>query len=81
MFAAALLALAAATQPPSFGIKDDKFVINGTIPIKLASGSLHYSRVVPELWEDRLQRLRALGLNSIKIVRAVELSCGRRGAL
>lgn len=50
---------------PSFGIHNNKFIINGTQPTKLASGSIHYSRVHPGLWDDRLGRMRAMGLNSI----------------
>lgn len=29
------------------------------------SGSIHYFRVHPDYWQDRLQRIRALGLNAI----------------
>ncbi|KRC58772.1 beta-galactosidase [Agromyces sp. Root81] len=34
-------------------------------PHRVLSGSIHYFRVHPELWRDRLERLAALGLNTI----------------
>ncbi|MFL9655164.1 glycoside hydrolase family 35 protein [Streptomyces sp. PB17] len=34
-------------------------------PHRLLSGSLHYFRVHPEQWADRLRRLAALGLNTV----------------
>lgn len=33
---------------------------------RILSGAIHYYRVVPQLWHDRLARLRALGLNTIE---------------
>ena len=54
-----------ATPLPSFGVANDRFVINGTQPVSLRAGSIHYSRVHPDLWDDRLSRLRALGLNAV----------------
>lgn len=33
---------------------------------RILSGAIHYYRVVPELWRDRLARLRAMGLNTIE---------------
>ncbi|GAA1737545.1 beta-galactosidase [Isoptericola hypogeus] len=34
-------------------------------PHRVLSGSVHYFRVHPDLWEDRLRRVRAMGLNTI----------------
>ncbi|MEV8535551.1 beta-galactosidase family protein [Streptomyces sp. NPDC051211] len=34
-------------------------------PHRILSGALHYFRVHPELWEDRLARLRAMGANTV----------------
>lgn len=34
-------------------------------PHRILSGSLHYFRVHPEQWTDRLERLAALGLNTV----------------
>lgn len=35
-------------------------------PFQYISGTFHYFRVHPDLWEDRLKRVRALGLNVIQ---------------
>ena len=67
----AQLATGEATQPPtnspvkrSFAIEDDMFVRNGAATA-LLSGSMHYTRVHPHYWQDRLVRLRAMGLNTV----------------
>ena len=67
MMTTALLLLGAAsgaTAVPTFAVKNDRFEMDGK-PISLLSGSIHYSRIHPDLWADRLSRVRALGLNSI----------------
>ncbi|XP_022111084.1 beta-galactosidase-1-like protein 2 isoform X2 [Acanthaster planci] len=33
--------------------------------LRILSGSLHYFRVVPEYWEDRLIKMKACGLNTV----------------
>lgn len=35
-------------------------------PIQILSGAIHYFRVVPEYWEDRLLKLKACGLNTVE---------------
>jgi beta-galactosidase GanA len=52
------------TNRPIFEIRNDSFMRDGK-PVKIHSGSLHYSRVPPVYWRDRIQRVKALGLNSI----------------
>ena len=42
-------------------------------PFRYISGSFHYFRVHPDLWEDRFQRIRALGLNAISTYAAWNL--------
>ena len=37
----------------SLSIRGDAFVQNGR-PVRLLSGAMHYFRVVPEYWRDRL---------------------------
>lgn len=49
----------------SFTIDNDAFLKNGE-PITLISASIHYHRIPPEYWEDRLLRLKAMGLNAIQ---------------
>lgn len=48
----------------TFEVKDT-FVLNGE-PIKLISGGMHYFRVVPEYWRDRLEKLKAMGCNTVE---------------
>ncbi|MBP3951905.1 glycoside hydrolase family 35 protein [Bacillus suaedae] len=33
---------------------------------QVLSGAIHYFRVVPEYWEDRLRKLKAMGLNTVE---------------
>lgn len=47
-----------------FEIKDD-FYLDGK-KIKIISGSIHYFRIVPEYWRDRLEKLKALGCNTVE---------------
>ncbi|RMB61592.1 beta-galactosidase [Tessaracoccus antarcticus] len=48
----------------TFEVADDGFRLDGD-PFQVISGSLHYFRVHPDLWEDRLIKARQLGLNTI----------------
>ncbi|MCC5895631.1 MAG: beta-galactosidase [Alkalibacterium sp.] len=47
-----------------FEIKDE-FYWKGK-PVKIISGSIHYFRVVPEYWKDRLIKLKAMGCNTVE---------------
>ena len=49
----------------------DKFYLDGE-PFKIISGAIHYFRVVPEYWRDRMEKLKALGLNTVEYARAKE---------
>lgn len=46
-------------------IRGQQFEQNGK-PIRLLSGAMHYFRVVPEYWRDRLIKLKAMGLNTVE---------------
>lgn len=35
-------------------------------PLQILSGAIHYFRVVPEYWEDRLLKLKACGFNTVE---------------
>uniref|UniRef100_A0A2N9HLX8 Beta-galactosidase n=1 Tax=Fagus sylvatica TaxID=28930 RepID=A0A2N9HLX8_FAGSY len=48
-----------------FEIANDMFWKDGQ-PFQIIGGDLHYFRVLPEYWEDRLLRAKALGLNTIQ---------------
>ncbi|XP_028797630.1 beta-galactosidase 17 isoform X2 [Neltuma alba] len=48
-----------------FEISDDMFWKDGH-PFQIIGGDLHYFRVLPQYWEDRLLKAKALGLNTIQ---------------
>jgi len=43
----------------------DEFYLDGE-PLKIISGAIHYFRVVPEYWRDRLEKLKAMGCNTVE---------------
>jgi len=45
--------------------KNESFYFEGE-PFQILSGGMHYFRTVPEHWEDRLLKLKALGLNTVE---------------
>ncbi|GGA26474.1 glycoside hydrolase family 35 protein [Paenibacillus physcomitrellae] len=49
----------------TFGVQNNDFVWNGE-PVRIMSGALHYFRVVPDYWRDRLLKLKACGLNTVE---------------
>lgn len=48
-----------------FRIEGGQFLLDGQ-PFQIISGTIHYFRVVPEYWEDRLTKLRAMGCNTVE---------------
>ena len=55
-------------MPPersAFTVSKEQFVLE-TKPFRILSGSIHYFRVVPEYWRDRLRKLKAMGLNTVQ---------------
>lgn len=46
-------------------IKDGKFLLDGK-KFNFYSGAMHYFRILPEYWEDRLAKLKAMGLNTVE---------------
>ena len=46
-------------------IKNGKFYLRGE-EFNLYSGAVHYFRVLPEYWRDRLVKLKAMGLNTVE---------------
>ena len=48
----------------AFDISDDFYLDEK--PFKVISGAIHYFRVVPEYWRDRLEKLRLLGCNTVE---------------
>ena len=41
------------------------FIVEGR-EMRILSGTIHYFRVVPDYWEDRLRKLKAAGLNTVE---------------
>lgn len=48
-----------------FEIKNKEFCMNGE-PFKIYSGAMHYFRILPEYWEDRLTKLKLAGFNTVE---------------
>ena len=61
----------------TFEIRDD-FYLNGE-KFKLISGAIHYFRVVPEYWRDRLLKLKAMGCNTVETYIAWNMHERRKG--
>lgn len=49
----------------TFTYKGKSFLLDGK-PYIVRSGVMHYWRVVPEYWEDRLKKLKACGFNTVE---------------
>ncbi len=43
----------------------DTFYLDGE-PVKVISGAFHYFRTVPAYWQDRLEKLKAMGCNTVE---------------
>ena len=48
-----------------FAIGDTDFLLDGS-PFRVLSGALHYFRVHPGQWADRIRKARLMGLNTIE---------------
>ncbi|MCH5191800.1 MAG: beta-galactosidase [Oscillospiraceae bacterium] len=46
-------------------IKNKEFYMDGK-PFRIYSGAMHYFRILPEYWEDRLKKLKAAGFNTVE---------------
>ncbi len=57
---------ASAVQPHVHSIRVEKgqFILDGK-PFRIISGEMHYARIPRAYWRDRLQKARAMGLNTI----------------
>ncbi|MCF5934100.1 beta-galactosidase, partial [Xanthomonas perforans] len=64
--ALALPVAAATPEPwPAFGTQGTQFVRDGK-PYQVLSGAIHFQRIPRAYWKDRLQKARALGLNTVE---------------
>ncbi|WP_419819211.1 glycoside hydrolase family 35 protein [Glaciibacter flavus] len=67
------------THPVSrFAIGDSHFLRDGE-PFRILSGALHYFRVHPDLWLDRIRKAKQMGLNTIETYIVWNEHCPRRG--
>src|SRR4051812_770760 len=48
-----------------FAIGESEFLLDGR-PFRILSGALHYFRVHPDSWADRIEKARLMGLNTIE---------------
>lgn len=51
--------------PAAFTIGDHDFLLGGE-PFRILSGAIHYFRVHPRHWEDRIRKARQMGLNTVE---------------
>lgn len=63
---------------PTFTIRGDEFVL-GDQPFQVISGSVHYFRVHPDQWRDRLEKAVAMGLNTVDTYVAWNFHSSARG--
>jgi len=48
----------------TFAISDGEFMYDGK-PVKIYSGEMHYARIPHQYWKQRLQMIKAMGLNTV----------------
>jgi beta-galactosidase len=59
-------------------ISGDQFLLDGQ-PFRILSGAMHYFRIHPDYWADRLRKMRLLGLNTVETYVAWNLHEPRPG--
>lgn len=64
---------------PAFAIGETDFLLDGA-PFQVISGAMHYFRIHPDQWEDRLRTARQMGLNTIETYVPWNAHEPRRGA-
>ena len=62
-----------------FTHNDKEFLLDGK-PFQILSGAIHYFRTVPEYWDDRLEKLRQCGFNTVETYTCWNLHERREGA-
>jgi beta-galactosidase len=53
-----------AQQKHEFSLGDSAFLLDGK-PFQMISGEMHYTRIPPDCWRDRMKMAKAMGLNTI----------------
>src|SRR5712691_6017387 len=62
----------------AFTIGDHDFLLGGK-PFRILSGAIHYFRVHPRHWEDRIRKARQMGLNTVETYVAWNAHAPREG--
>jgi beta-galactosidase len=62
---AVLAGPAGAAGRRGLSVSGEQFLLDGK-PFQIVSGAVHYFRIHPDQWRDRLERLKAMGLNTIE---------------
>ncbi|WP_020496248.1 glycoside hydrolase family 35 protein [Sciscionella marina] len=57
--------LTGARRGSGLTVDGDRFLLDGK-PFQVISGAIHYFRIHPEQWRDRLNRMRLMGLNTVE---------------
>lgn len=65
IFAIALPIGVSAAPWPAFSTRGTQFIRDGR-PYQLISGAIHFQRIPRAYWKDRLQKARAMGLNTVE---------------
>ncbi|WP_431895029.1 beta-galactosidase [Nonomuraea sp. bgisy101] len=63
---------------PGLDIVEDGFRLDGE-PFRIISGGIHYFRIHPDQWADRLRKARLMGLNTVETYVPWNLHAPRRG--
>jgi beta-galactosidase len=62
----------------TFTTDHEHFLLDGQ-PFRILSGAMHYFRIHPSYWRDRLEKLKAMGLNTLETYVAWNLHEARPG--
>jgi beta-galactosidase len=62
----------------TFQIKNSQFWLDDQ-PFRILAGAMHYFRIPPEYWDNRMYKLRAMGLNTLETYIAWNLHEPRPG--
>jgi beta-galactosidase len=59
-----IAAIGAQAAAPHFAVVGDRFELDGK-PYVIRAGEMHYARIPRAFWRERLQQVRAMGLNTV----------------
>ena len=66
-------------KPHKFALGPGAFLIDGQT-FKIVAGEMHPARVLPEFWEDRIKKAKAMGLNTVSILPRQQNLCEQGGS-